>query len=86
MLSRHIRLNIVKTIQKLTIQSIENYLKENMDKYKNFSDINLTDYCRMYTISYRVNEFFTTALEQCDLDVKIYDNIKNRNEVISLKI
>ena len=51
MLSRHIRLNIVKTIQKLTIQSIENYLKENMDKNKNFSDKNLTDYCRMYTIS-----------------------------------
>ena len=72
-LSRHIRLNIVKTSLKLTIQSIENDLKENMDKNKNFSDINLTDYCRMYTISYRVNEFFTSALEECDLEVKIYD-------------
>ena len=83
MLSRHIRLNIVKTIQKLTIQSIENYLKENMDKNKNFSDIYLTDYCRMHTLIYRVNEFFTTTLDECDLDVKIYDNIKNRNEDIS---
>ena len=54
-----------------------------MDKNKNFSDISLTDFCRMYTIFYRVKEFFTTALEECDLDVKIYDNINNRNEVIS---
>ena len=74
MFSRHIRLNIVKTIQQSTVQSIENDFKENIDKNKNFSDINLTDYCRTYTINYRVNKFFPPALEQCYFDVKIYDN------------
>ena len=61
------------------------FLNNKISQYhnKNFSDICLTDYCRMHTLIYRVNEFFTTTLDECDLDVKIYDNIKNRNEDIS---
>ena len=57
MLSRKIRSKIVKTIHKLTIQSLGNDLTVNMDMNMKLSKICLADYCRMYTISLRVTEF-----------------------------
>jgi hypothetical protein len=65
MFSLDLRLKIVKKIHQLKIKSIENDLKENINNGE-FADINLANFCQLYKISFRVDEFFTTALIKCN--------------------
>jgi hypothetical protein len=82
MLSREIRLKIIKTIQTITIKSLNDDLKENINNNLEFADISVANYAQMYSISYRVNEFFYDALFELKLDVKIYNNEKIKKEII----
>jgi hypothetical protein len=79
MLSREIRQKIIKTIQTITIKSLNDDLKENINNNLEFADICGANYAEMNSISYRVNEFFYDALLelkfQCDPDFRFYERI-----------
>jgi len=81
MLSREIRQKIIKTIQTITIKNLNDDLKENINNFE-FADICVVNYAQMYSVSYRVNEFFYDALLELKLDVKIYNNEKIKKEII----
>ena len=81
MLSREIRQKILKTIQTITIKNLNDDLKENINNFE-FADICVVHYAQMYSVSYRVNEFFYDALLELKLDVKIYNNEKIKKEII----
>jgi hypothetical protein len=57
-------------------------LKENINDNLELADICVANYAQMFTISYRVNEFFQDALLELNLDVKIYYNKKIKKEII----
>jgi hypothetical protein len=82
MLSREIRQKIIKTIQTITIKNLNDDLKENINNNLEFADICVANYAQMYSVSYRVNEFFYDALLELKLDVKIYNNKKIKKEII----
>ena len=50
MLSREIRLKIIKTIQTITIKSLHDDLKENINNNLEFADISVANYAQMYSI------------------------------------
>ena len=81
MLSKEIRLEIVKEIKKLSIESIKTDLKENTCEDA-LSNISIKNYFQLYTIKFCVQEFFNNALIICKLDEKIYDTPEIRNEII----
>ena len=82
MLSREIRQKIIETIQTITIKNLNDDLKENINNNLEFADICVVNYAQMYSVSYRVNEFFYDALLELKLDVKIYNNKKIKKEII----
>ena len=82
MLSREIRQKIIKTIQTITIKSLNDDLKENINNNLEFADICVDNYAQMYSISYRVNKFFYDALLELKLDVKINNNKIIKKEII----
>ncbi len=73
---------IIKTIQKITIQNLNEDLKENINNNLEFADICVVNYAQMYSVSYCVNEFFYDALLELKLDVKISNNEKIKSEII----
>ena len=81
MLSREIRLEIVKQIKKLSVASIKNDMKENTIQ-DSLSNICIKNYFQLYTVKFCVQEFFNDALIICKLDEKFYDTPEIRNEII----
>jgi hypothetical protein len=51
MLSREIRQKIIKTIQTITIKSLNDDLKENINNKLEFADMCVANYAEMYSIS-----------------------------------